>query len=58
MIPVILLDTVIKSALPAIQNVPIVPYVGAFMSSATVVWFAAYVYLLYRRIVDDDAKPA
>ena len=58
MIPVILLDTVIKSALPAIQNVPIVPYVGAFMSSATVVWFASYVYLLYRRIVDDDARPA
>lgn len=58
MIPVILLDTSIKAAWPALQNVPIVPYVGALMSSATVVWLAAYVYLLYRRVVDDDAKPA
>lgn len=58
MIPVILLDTALKSTWPSIQNVPIVPYIGALMSSATVIWLAAYVYLLYRRIVDDDAKPA
>lgn len=58
MIPVILLDTAIKSTWPNLKNLPIVPYIGALMTSATVVWAAAYIYLLYRRIVDDDAKPA
>lgn len=58
MIPVILLDTGIKSTWSTIQNIPIVPYVGAVLSAASLVWMATYVYLFYRRIVDDNAKPA
>ena len=57
-IPVILLDTAAKSAWPAVKDLPVVPYVGALMTAATTIWFAAYVYLLYRKVVDDDAKPA
>lgn len=57
-IPVILLDTAAKSAWPAVKGLPVVPYVGALMTAATTIWFAAYVYLLYRKVVDDDAKPA
>jgi hypothetical protein len=58
MVPVILLDTWLKSLLPAIQWLPIVPIVLLMMSSLTVLFVAAYVYLLYRRIVEDDAAPA
>lgn len=58
MIPVVLLDTAIKNALPAIKDVPIVPLIVAAMGSLTAIWAAAYVYILYRRIVDDDASPA
>ncbi len=57
-IPAVLLDTVVKSTWSGLANVPFVPYVGAMMSAGSVVWYATYVYLLYRRIVDDDAKPA
>lgn len=58
MIPVIILSTAISSAWKQMEGVPIVPFVGALMSSISVAWFAAYVYLFYRKVVDDDAKPA
>ena len=57
-IPVILLDTALKSWWPAIEGAPIVPYAAAFLSSLSTVWFATYVYMLYRKVVEDDAKPA
>ena len=58
MIPVILLDTGVKNLLPAIKGVPFVPLLAAFMGALTVVWISSYIYLLYRRIVDDGADPA
>lgn len=58
MIPAVLLDTGIKNLWPAIKGAPIVPVLAAFMASASLVWTAAYIYMLYRKIVDDDASPA
>jgi hypothetical protein len=58
MVPIILLDTWLKSVLSALQWLPIVPVVLLIMSTLSVLWSASYVYLLYRRIVDDDAAPA
>lgn len=58
MIPIILLDTWLKSMWPAIVWLPIVPAVLLIISTLTIIWSASYVYLLYRRIVDDDASPA
>lgn len=58
MIPVILLDTWVKSVWPAIGGVPTIPVVLLIMSSLSIVWVSGYVYLLYRKVVDDDAKPA
>lgn len=58
MIPVILLDGWIKSLVTSIDWLPIVPAALLMMSTATVTWTAAYVYLLYRKVVDDDAAPA
>ncbi len=57
-LPVILLDRFIKEAIPAVQAVPFVPVVIALVSSVVVVWSASYLYLLYRKVVEDDASPA
>jgi hypothetical protein len=58
MIPVIMIDSAIKDAWPENSWVPVVPIMLLVMSSLTVVWAASYTYILYRRIVDDDASPA
>lgn len=58
MIPVVLVDSWLKSLWPAINWLPIVPVALLVMSSLTVVWAASYIYLLYRRIVADDSAPA
>lgn len=57
-IPLILFDDWIKQVLPAISWFPLIPLVIISMASLTLVFIASYVYLLYRRIVDDDAAPA
>ncbi len=58
LIPIILFDSWIKSLVPAINWLPIVPVSITVMAAATLVYVSSYVYLLYRRIVDDDASPA
>lgn len=58
MVPIILLDGWLKDTWHQLSVLPIVPVVVAIMSAATVVWSAIYIYLLYRKVVDDDAKPA
>jgi hypothetical protein len=58
MIPVILLDTWLKGLWPAIDWIPIIPFTLLVLSSLTVVWSASYIYLLYRKVVADDAAPA
>ena len=57
-IPMVLLDTWLKGLWKPFGVVPLMPIVVALLSSASVVWSASYVYLLYRKIVDDDANPA
>lgn len=58
MVPLILLDTWIKGMLPAIEWLPVVPFALVIMSSLTVVWAASYIYMLYRKVVEDDSTPA
>ena len=58
MIPVILIDMWIKSLWSAINWVPTIPLVLLSLSSLTIVWVSSYVYLLYRKVVADDANPA
>jgi hypothetical protein len=57
-IPIILFDGWLKAVLPSISWLPLVPLTLLIMGSLTIVWSASYVYLLYRRIVEDDALPA
>ncbi len=58
MIPVILFDTWLKGLWPSLQGLPVIPFVLLGLSSLTIVWSASYVYLLYRKVVADDAQPA
>lgn len=57
-IPIILFDDWLKHIVPSIKWLPLVPLVIIGMGSVTMVYTTAYIYLLYRRIVDDDASPA
>lgn len=57
-IPVILFDDWVKGLVPAINWLPLVPIVIVVMASLTLIYTTSYIYLLYRRIVDDDAAPA
>lgn len=56
LIPFILIDMWVKNLLPAISWVPFVPLMVLALSTFTVIWTSAYVYLLYRKVVDDDAS--
>lgn len=58
MVPVVLFDTWAKGAFPTMDWIPVVPVIMLMMSSLTIVWASSYIYLLYRRVVDDDAAPA
>lgn len=58
MIPIIIFDTWLKGVWPAVVAVPLIPLALLAMGSVTTIWMASYVYLLYRKVVDDDAKPA
>lgn len=58
MVPLVLLTTWLTSLWSGMSNIPIMPAAAAFMSALSVVWVASYVYLLYRKVVDDDASPA
>ena len=55
---VVLVDSVLKSVLPAVSFLPVIPVVLVIISTSSLIFSATYVYLLYRKIVDDDAKPA
>ncbi len=58
MIPVILLDSFVKSKFEVIAGAPVVPLTMLGVATFTIVWTATYIYLLYRKVVDDDASPA
>lgn len=55
MIPVILFDNWLKSVMPGLSWLPLVPWLILIMSGLSLVFSASYIYLLYRKVVDDDA---
>lgn len=56
LIPIILVDGWVKDAWEWISWLPLVPVAVMIMTSLTSVWVSTYIYLLYRTIVDEDAK--
>lgn len=58
MIPLIMVDSWFKKLWKVIEWVPTIPVFVVILLSLTVVWVASYIYLLYRKVVDDGADPA
>ena len=54
----ILVVRLVTNLLPWVASLPVVPIMMSLMSAVVVVWSATYVYLLYRKVVEDDAQPA
>lgn len=58
MIPVIMLDTWLQHYFEWLAAIPWVPVVAALLAALTTIWASGYIYLLYRKVVEDDASPA
>jgi hypothetical protein len=58
MLPAILFINWIQSTVSQIAWIPIIPGLLVIMSTTTTVIVSTYVYLLYRKVLDDDAAPA
>ena len=58
MILIILIDKQITTWLPWFANLQLVSIMLPFVSIAAFVMAASYVYLLYRKVVEDDSAPA
>lgn len=58
MIPLILFDGWIKGVWTAVANVPFIPFVLLIMSAISMIWIMCYIYLLYRKVIADEADPA
>ena len=56
MIPLVIIDGSIKDAIGWYEFVPLVPVATSVASIATVVWASAYIYLLYRNIVNEGTR--
>ncbi len=54
LIPVILIDAGLKQLIPAIEWMPLVPLTLVALTSWTVLWTCVYIYLLYRKVVDNE----
>lgn len=57
-LPLVLFDKWIKDMFEFFTVIPFVSIGVTLLSSVLVVWSAAYVYILYRKVVEDDASPA
>ncbi len=57
-VPVMLIDNALKSVMPDLSWLPLVPIVLLLLTAGSIVVFASYAYVLYRRIVEDDTAPA
>ena len=58
LIPIIILEGALSSAIPIFANIPTVPIVALLLTAFSVVFSAAYVYMFYRKVVEDDSAPA
>jgi len=58
LLPIIFFDKWLKGIWPLTEGWPLVPVSLLLVASLSVIWSAAYTYLFYRKVVDDDAAPA
>ena len=58
LVPVIVFEGALSNAIPVMSNVPIVPITALMLAAFSVIFAAAYIYLFYRKVVEDDSAPA
>lgn len=58
LMPVIIIDGALKSAIPALEWLPAVPVTALLLASFSVVFMSSYIYIFYRKVVEDDSAPA
>lgn len=56
LIPAIVFDSWLKGVWEQIAWLPLIPVLVLLMTSLTSVWVSTYIYLLYRKVVDEDAR--
>lgn len=57
-LPIIFFDSWIKSSVNGIDWIPFVPAAVTIFGPIATLFIAAYVYMLYRKVVEDDTDPA
>ena len=58
LIPIILFEDWISKKNEIVASIPLVQSVQVLLLTSTFAWTSAYIYLLYRRIIEDKSKPA
>lgn len=58
LLPIIVIDGAVKTAVPGLEWVPLVPVTALLLTSFSIVFMASYTYIFYRKVVEDDAAPA
>ena len=58
MLPIIMLDSWLQRSFDWAEGLPIVPIALLIVSSISIIFASSYIYLLYRRLIADDADPA
>lgn len=57
LIPLILVEDWISNKTEIVSSFPLVQSVQVLLLTSTFAWTSAYIYLLYRRIIEDKSKP-
>ncbi|MDO4870818.1 MAG: hypothetical protein Q3996_01860 [Candidatus Saccharibacteria bacterium] len=57
-LPVVLLERWLGTKIVLLKNIPIVPAWVAILTIVSLIWTYTYVYLFYRKIVEDESEPA
>ncbi len=56
LLPIILIDVIISGWWKWFENVPLIPVTVLVLGALTAVWTAGYIYLLYRKVVDNNER--
>ncbi len=58
MTPIVLLDSWLRNMWSWYAGIPLAPACAMILGAGMTVWASSYIYLLYRKVVDDDSAPA
>ncbi len=58
LIPMIIIDGFLKQTVPSLEWLPLIPISALLLSTFSIVFSASYIYLFYRKVVEDDSPSA